>query len=131
MPRNFSSHSLQKKLTKIIKYQPSPRLIAVTLFLLTIFLISGGIYLIFMPMIEAAPYYRGLIIYPGIHDQTPAEGIAIMLTYTLGTIGLILIYRSIRYRHNPNQAHTLIAIGVMLLVIALVVIEAILFHKVR
>lgn len=131
MPRNSSLYNLRRKLTKIVEYQPSPRIIAVILFLLTIFLISGGVYLTFTPVTEIAPYYRGLVIYPGIHDQTPAEGIAIMLTYILGTIGLILIYRSIRYRHNPNQAHMFIAIGVILLVIALVVIEAILFHKVR
>lgn len=117
---------------KSFRYRPPPLFIAVILLLVIVFLISGGVYLTFMPKEILMPYYRGLlIIYPGIHDQTLAEGIAVMLIYFLGTAGLMLIYRSTKYRHNPQQAHTLIIIGIVLLMIALTMIETILFYKIR
>lgn len=133
MPKNSSfAQDLWRRFARLARYRPPPLLIAVILLLAMIFLISGGVYLIFMPREAIAPYYGGLVIvYPGVHDQTLAESIAVMLIYILGTAGLMLIYRSARHRHNPNQAHIMIVIGVILLVVAFALIEAILFHKVR
>ncbi len=85
-----------------------------------------------MPREAIAPYHGGLvIIYPGVHNQTLAESIAVILIYILGAAGLMLIYRSVKHRHNPNHAHMMIVIGIILLVVAFTLIEAIFFYKIR
>lgn len=133
MLKNSSfAQAFWRRFARLARYRPPPLLIAVILLLATIFLISGGVYLIFMPKEVIAPYYGGLVaIYRGIHNQALAESIAVMLIYILGAVGLMLIYRSARHRHNPNQAYMMIVIGMMLLVIALTLIEAALFYKIR
>lgn len=133
MPKKpLYAQAFWKRLTKLSRYRPPPILIAIILLLFVIFLISGGVYLTFTPRETIMPYHRGLlVIYPGIHDQTLAEGIAVMLIYFLGTLGLILIHRSTKYRHNPRQAHMFIVIGITLLVVTLALIETILFYKTR
>ncbi|MBS7605441.1 MAG: hypothetical protein QXZ64_02955 [Candidatus Bathyarchaeia archaeon] len=84
-----------------------------------------------MPAYVAASYYVGLLmIYPAIYEQTLAEGIAVMLTYALGTIGLILIYQSAKFRYNPHRASLLIRVGVTLFVVAFIILEAIMLYKI-
>ena len=134
MPRNFHSlfiHAFRRRFAEIAKPQISSRLLAAILLIVTIFLIGGGIYITFMPASVAAAYYAGLImVYPEVYEQTLAEGIAVMLTYALGTGGLMLIYQSAKFRYSPYRASLLIKVGVILLVIAFIILEAILLYKI-
>lgn len=132
MPKNSSSlaYAFWRKLIKLAEYRLSSQILVAILLIATIFLIGGGIYITFMPGEVLMAYYRGfLMVRPGLHDQTLSEGAAVMLTYALGTVGLMLIYRSAKLRHNPGQASLLIRIGAILLIISVVMLEAILYYK--
>lgn len=134
MPKNSLSSpasALQRKISNLVKYLFSPRLLTIILLIATIFLIGGGIYIAFMPAYAVASYYAGLfMIYPAIYEQTLAEGIAVMLTYALGALGLMLIYQSAKFRYNPHRASLLIRVGVALFVIAFIILEAIILYKI-
>lgn len=126
----FSSvtFSLQKKISKFMSYHPPPYLIAVILMFITIFLLGGGVYDITVPIRSVLPYYRGFILlYPSLHDQVLSESLAIMIIYALGAAGLILIYRSARYRRNPEQSSLLIQLGAALLIISFIIVESVLY----
>ncbi|MEM1586755.1 MAG: hypothetical protein QXX99_00115 [Candidatus Bathyarchaeia archaeon] len=133
MPKNSSPvvYTFLRRLAKLTEHERLSQILVVILLIATIFLIGGGIYITFMPREVVTAYYRGLImVYPGLYDQTLAEGAAVILTYALGTAGLMLIYRSARFRHNPGRASLLIKIGVILLIVSIIMIEAILFYKI-
>lgn len=125
-----SMHRFLRKCTKLITYQPSSKFIAIILLIATIFLISGGVYILFTPT-EIFLQYRGTLrmIYPSLYEQTLAESVAVILIYVLGAIGLMLIYRSIKYRYNPSRASLLINAGIALLIIAFIMIELIFLQK--
>ncbi|MBS7624353.1 hypothetical protein KEJ29_02090 [Candidatus Bathyarchaeota archaeon] len=119
---------LWRRIRKIFEYRPPQNLIAIILMLLSIFLISGGIYDISMPTRGAIPYGSGfLFLYPSLHDQLLSESIAVMVIYALGAAGLILIYQSVKYRRNPSQASMLIQVGIALLIIAIIILEVALY----
>ncbi len=123
-----ATYSLRKSINKLINYRPSPYLIATILMFITIFLLGGGIYDISEPIRSVIPYYRGFILlYPSLHEQVLSESIAIMITYALGAAGLILIYRSARYRRNPSQASLMTQLGAALLIIAFIIAESVLY----
>jgi hypothetical protein len=105
-----------------MNYRLNPYLVAAVLMAASIFLLGGGIYDISAPIISS-----GLYPYPGLHNQFLNESIVIMVIYTLGSAGLILIYWSARYRRNPRQASLLVQIGVALLIIAFIIAEVILY----
>ena len=121
-------YSIQKLVNKLINFRPPPYLIAVILMFATIFLLGGGIYDVSVPIRSVLPYYRGFILlYPSLHEQVLSESIAIMITYALGAAGLILIYRSARFRRNPSQSSLLIQLGAALLIIAFIIAESVLY----
>lgn len=119
-----------RRLIKLFAYQPSSKFIAIILLIATVFLISGGVYILFTPP-EIFLQYGGSLhmIYPSLYEQTLAESMAVMLIYALGASGLMLIYRSIRYRHNPSRASLLVKVGVALLITAFIIIEVIFLQK--
>lgn len=119
---------LWRRIIKILEYRPPQNLVAITLMLVSIFLLGGGIYEISMPTRSVIPYGGGfLFLYPDLHDQLLSESIAVMVIYALGATGLILIYQSIKYRRNPSQASTLIRVGIVLLIIAIIILEVALY----
>jgi len=52
-----------------------------------------------------------------------------MILYALGALGLLLIYQSTKYIRNPRQVSSILRIGVALILIAFVAVEAILYWK--
>lgn len=118
----------QRKINKLAKHRPSPRIVAIILMVSSIFLISGGIYDVTMKPRSVLPYYRGfLFLYPSLHEQVLNESVAIMIVYAFGAIGLLLIYRSVKYMRNPNQASLLIKLGAGLLILTFIMLEAVLY----
>ena len=123
-----TAYLLRKNINKLINYRPPPYLIAALLMFAAIILFSGVVYDLSTSVRSVIPYYRGfLLLYPSLHEQTLSESIAIMIIYALGAAGLLLIYQSIRYRRNPNQASLLIRLGTALLIVAFITLEAVLY----
>jgi len=99
---------------------------------MSIFLLGGGVYDILMTPIAVYPTGTGTFIYfyPNqLHEQFLDESIGIMLFYAIGVAGLFLIYQSTKYIRNPRQLSAMLRIGLVLLIIAFVAVEAILYAK--
>lgn len=125
-----ASFSLRKASLKIAKYRPPSFLIAVAVSGLSIFLLGGGVYDALMQPLAILPIGSGkfLSYLPyRIHEQTLVGSIGVMVLYTLGALGLLLIYYSTKYVRNPRQVSLLSTIGVALLLIAFVAIEVVLY----
>ena len=126
------SYSFQKVSWKAATYRPSLRLIAVSLIGISVFLLGGGVYDILMNPAAIFPLSPGRFIfyYPRLlHEQILNESIGIMILYALGALGLLLIYQSTKYIRNPRQVSFILRIGVALILIAFVAVEAILYWK--
>ncbi len=125
-----ASYSLQKASLKLATYRPSTILIAVIVMGISIFLLGGGIYDIFMEPLAILPIGSGrfLSYIPyRIHEQLLVGSIGVMILYAIGAAGLLLIYYSTKYVRNPRQVSFLSKIGVVLLLLAFISVEAVLF----
>ncbi|MBS7607446.1 hypothetical protein KEJ14_06380 [Candidatus Bathyarchaeota archaeon] len=120
--------SIINALRKITKYRPSQNIIAISLVIVAIFLFGGGIYNVVIRPESAIIQRTGISFFlRSIHEQLLGESIIIMMLYAMGVAGLILIYRSSRFRRNPGQASLLLRIGMVLLIMSFIIIEATLY----
>ena len=85
----------------------------------TIFVLSGGLFV----LVGAGQGAGGLLnrptglqfVYPGdVNNQTPQEGVLAFLLYSLGIVGLYMMFISTRNAYRPNRAYGLLAFGVIL-----------------
>jgi len=123
-------YSIRKAYVKIATYRPPRSLIAAIIIGISIFLLGGGIYDIFMEPLAVLPVGAGrfLAYIPyRINEQLLVGSIGVMILYALGALGLILIYYSTRYMHNQRHASILMGVGAGLLLISFIMVESILF----
>jgi hypothetical protein len=85
----------------------------------TIFVLSGGLFV----LVGAGNGASGLLNRPtglqfvlpnDVNNQTPQEGIFAFLLYSLGIVGLYMMFMSTRNAYRPNRAYGLLAFGVIL-----------------
>jgi hypothetical protein len=62
-----------------------------------------------------------------LNEQLLGESIAAMILYSLGIMGLILVYQSTKYAYNPREAFTMLLIGLLLFSIGWALVEFYLF----
>ena len=96
----------------------------------SIFLLGGGIYDIFMEPLTILPIGGGrfLSYVPyRIHEQLLMGSIGVMILYSLGAVGLLLIYQSTRYIRKPQQVSLLSKVGVALFLVSFVAVEFVLY----
>ena len=123
-------YSIRRTYVKIATYRPSRSLIAALIIGISIFLLGGGIYDIFMEPLAVLPVGAGRFLFYSpdrINEQLLVGSIGVMILYALGSLGLILIYHSTRYIRNQRHAFILMGIGAGLLLISFVMVESILF----
>ncbi|MDH5447781.1 MAG: hypothetical protein OEY24_01750 [Candidatus Bathyarchaeota archaeon] len=123
------SYYLQKAYWKLVTLKPSTVLLAGIAIATSVFLLGGGIYdLIEQPVVAFISGGRIIPYYPqALNDQLLGESIASMTLYSLGIIGLILMYQSTKYAYSPREAYTTLLIGLILLLIGWVLVEFFLF----
>jgi hypothetical protein len=120
----------QKAYWKLVTLKPSTVLLAALAIAASVFLLGGGIYDILEQPIIAFVGEGGRVIlyYPqALNEQLLGESIASMVLYSLGIIGLILMYQSTKYVYSPRNAFTTLLIGLILLLIGWVIVEFYLF----
>jgi hypothetical protein len=123
-------YSLHKATVRLVAYRPSPILFAAVIMGVSIFLLGGGVYNILMTPISVLPYGSGRFIsfIPyRIHEQLLTGSIGVMILYVIGAVGLLVIYQSTKYIRNPTQVSLLTKVGVALLVVAFIAVEAVMF----
>lgn len=90
-----------------------------------VFLFAGGVYdLILRPPASGVSFPFGYIIGASSGpEQFLSDSIFVAITYSLGAIGLLTIYRSTSYVHNPGKAYILLIIGLALALMAYIFME--------
>ena len=123
------SYHLQKTYWKLVTLKPSTFLLATLAIAASIFLLGGGIYdILEQPVVAFISGGRIIPYYPqALNEQLLGESVAAMILYSLGIIGLILMYRSTKYAYNPREAYTTLLIGLLLLLIGWMLVEFFLF----
>jgi hypothetical protein len=124
--RGISSLSFQinKLYHRISTLRLSSLIIAVIAVSAAIFLFGGGLYDIIVKPLPS--FYSGgsfLFLYPTLGDQFISDSIIAITLYSIGAIGLIIVYQSTKYAYKPRQAYMMFLIGVVLLFIAYIFLE--------
>lgn len=119
------SYSINSFYRRISTVRPSTLILSVIAIAITVFLFGGGLYIIIMKPLPAV-YYGGrfLFLYPQLSEQFVTDSMIAMTLYSLGTIGLIIMYQSTKYAYRPRQAYMMFLAGVILLLIAYIFLEA-------
>jgi hypothetical protein len=126
------SFSVNKLYRAITTAKPSNLLIPTLAIAFAVFLFAGGVYdLIQRPL--PAVYYnnRFLFLNPYLSEQFVSDSIVAAIIYSLGIIGLIVLYQSTRYVYKPRQAYMMLIIGLTLMFMAYIFLEATIQIKLR
>jgi hypothetical protein len=130
------SFSANRWFGKITGIRPPIFVISLIVITAAIILLGGGLY----DVASGPPTYayinqkfyflvnRYLSTSP-IGDQFTSETAITGILYGFGFIGLMTLYQSSKHAYNPRQAHLMLIVGVTLLLIAYIFLEAVLGLK--
>lgn len=123
--------SLRKAYWKILTAKPSIFIVATIVTALSLFLLAGGVYDILEQPLAAIPFGRRvLFFYPyTLQAQAVIESLGVMVAYAMGVAGILLMYQSTKYAYRPRQAFMMLLSGVVLILIAYIYIENLVFTK--
>jgi hypothetical protein len=122
---------LQRAARKIATAKPSIFVVTSVVIGLTVFLLGGGIYDLLAEPIQFFPMGRRIffVYLYAVHEQVVVESVLIMTSYALGFFGVFLMYQSTKYAYKPRQAYIMLLTGIVLLLIAYIYIENLLWVK--
>jgi hypothetical protein len=121
------SFSLSRWFRRLSTNTPSVFLVTVVGISYAIFLFGGGLFtLINHPLTS---YYNSntqtfYFLYPDISNQFVSDTLIAITLYALGFVGLLSIYQSTKSAYKPRQAYMLLVVGVALLLLSYVFLEA-------
>jgi len=125
------SYSLNGLYRKISTAKPSTLILSIIAIAIAIFLFGGGLYdLTVKPYSAVYSQGRFVLVYPSLSEQFIADSIAAMTLYSLGAMGLIVIYQSTKYAYKPRQAYMMFIVGTVLLILAYIFLEVELYIKI-
>jgi predicted neutral ceramidase superfamily lipid hydrolase len=124
----YASRKAYRKLTTA---KPSIFVVAAIIVAFSIFLLGGGIFSILEKPLLAVPFGTSVLFYYpyDLNQQTILESLSVMLLYSLGAVGLLLMYLSTKYAYKPRQAMMLLLVGAIFLLIAYIFVETIIYWK--
>ena len=126
---SFSMNRLYRTITTA---KPSNLLIPTLAIAFAVFLFAGGVYDLVMRPLPAIYYNNQFtFLYPSLSDQFVSDSIIAAMLFSLGGIGLIAIYQSTRNVYKPRQAYLMLIIGVTLMLMAYIFLEATIQIKLR
>jgi hypothetical protein len=126
---SFSVNRLYRAITTA---KPSNLLIPTLAIAFAVFLFAGGLYdLIERP--APAIYYNSKFYFlnPYLSQQFISDSIVAAIIYSLGLIGLIAMYQSTKYVYKPRQAYMMLIIGLAMMLMAYIFLEATIAIKLR
>ena len=118
------SYSLNGLYRKISTMKPSTLILSIITIAIAIFLFGGGLYnLTVKPYSAVYSQGRFVLVNPYLSEQFIADSVAAMILFSLGTVGLIVIYQSTKYAYKPRQAYMMFVVGTVLLLLAYIFLE--------
>jgi hypothetical protein len=123
--------TLRRAYWRILAAKPSIFIVAIIVTAVSLFLLAGGIYDLLEQPLSAIPWgTRVLFFYPyTLQAQAVIESVGVMIAYALGAAGILLMYQSTKYAYKPRQAFMMLLSGVILILVAYIFIESLVFQK--
>jgi len=120
------SFSINRLYKRISTARPSTFITSAIVIGIAVFLFGGGLYnIIMMPLPSFYSREFGfLFLYPQLSEQFITDSLIAMILYSLGIIGVIVMYQSTKYAYKPRQAYMMFLVGVIFLLIAYIFLEA-------
>jgi hypothetical protein len=126
------SYSLNGLYRKISIMKPSALILSIITIGIAVFLFGGGLYdLTVKPYPAVYSQGRFVLVDPRLSEQFIADSIVAIILYSIGTVGLIVMYQSTKYAYKPRQAYMMFIVGVVLLLLAYIFLEAAIDQKLR
>lgn len=111
---------------RISTAKPSTLILSTLAMAIAVFLFGGGLYdMIVKPYPSFYSTSSGFIwVWPELGRQFIADSLVAMILYSFGTAGLVIMYQSTKYAYKPRQAYMMFLVGVVLLFLAYIYLEA-------
>lgn len=125
------SYSMNKLYRRVSTTKPSTFILSIIAIAIAIFLFGGGLYDLAM---KPYPLYYSettgyLFLYPQISEQFISDSMVATILYSLGVVGLLVMYQSTKYAYKPRQAYMMLMVGAVLLLLAYIFLEAAIQQK--
>lgn len=118
------SQSMYRIYNRISSVKPSSSVLSIITVVFALFLLGGGIYNIVVQPLPSIYYGDQFIfLYPQLNEQFITDSIVAMILYSLGALGLVIMYRSTKSAYKPRQAYYTLLTGVILLMLAYIFLE--------
>ncbi len=121
------SFSLSRWFRKISTNAPTAFIVTTVGLAYAIFLFGGGLFaLIDYKTIQPSGYINSqfFFLYPGVSGQFISDTLISVILYVLGFAGLFTVYQSTKSAYKPRQAYMMLVIGVTLMVLSYLFLEA-------
>jgi hypothetical protein len=119
------SYRINRFYRRLSTAKPSILLLSIAAIAVAVFLFGGGLYDIIMRPYPAIYYNnRFITVDPRLSEQFVSDSVFSMILYSLGIVGLLAVYQSTKYAYKPRQAYMLFLVGVVLILLSYVFIEA-------
>jgi hypothetical protein len=111
--------------------KPSTLILSIIAIGIAIFLFGGGLYdLTMKPYPAVYSGTRFILVDPRLSEQFISDSIVATILYSLGVIGLLVIYQSTKYAYKPRQAYMMFIVGAVLLLLAYIFLESAIQQKI-
>jgi hypothetical protein len=67
---------------------------------------------------------RFVLVNPYLSEQFVTDSIVAIILYSLGVVGLLVLYQSTKYAYKPRQAYMMFIVGAVFLLLAYMFLEA-------
>jgi hypothetical protein len=127
------SFSLSRWFRKLTTGAPTITIVTIAGLAYAIFIFGGGLFmLIDWRTIQPSAYVNNnfYFLYPQLSNQFISDTVISVILYTLGFLGLLIIYQSSKSAYKPRQAYMMLVIGVTLLLLAYIFLEGAINFKV-
>ena len=118
------------RLTGIPLGRPSSIILAFIMTAVMLLLFAGGVYnIMIQPPVLLPTASNPIFYYYGLQEQSWSESFVAILLFAVGSAGGFLSYRSTRYAYKPREAAMLLAIGIILMFLAFIGCEYVIWAK--
>lgn len=121
------------KLPRLSLPMPSRTISILGIFIVLFVLQTGVVYFIARnptpQALGATQSGEPLFIYPGLHESFILEGIVASILIILSSMGFIFLYQASKYVYNKKMAVSILAIGVMMILVAFILLQYMLDEK--
>jgi len=126
------SFTMNKLYRTITNAKPTNFLLPTLAIAFAVFFFAGGLYdLIQRPATAIFYNNKFLFLNPYLSQQFVSDSIVAAIIYSLGLIGLIAMYQSTKYVYKPRQAYMMLIVGLTLILMAYIFLEATIQIKLR